>query len=241
MRKLLLSNDNNDDLPEGWGGMTEEKGNMEVTFMPGLSEAANALKADDDNETTLERYQRRQKEKKLARKTAQEARKAKDGGDAPSGSVSAEAKRPIKQDDFFGDDSAEEGDKPTPKADKKKQKGKKDLEAAIPSKQPSTAEELSLILAPDHAGPSNEPKHFDMKAVLKAEKEAKRKGKKPKGKKKNADNTREDGEDGQDFTVNVADDRFNALYEQPEFAIDPSNPQYVYPFGYTPIDLTFEL
>jgi hypothetical protein len=62
-----------------------------------------------------------------------------------------------------------------------------------------------------------------MKAVIKAEKKAKRKGK---GK-----HVKEDHHDLQeDFSINTSDARFNAIHEDPNFAIDPSNPQFVLSF-----------
>lgn len=72
LRSLLLSGDN-DGLPEGWGGVDAPKGDIEVTFAPGLSNSTPQV-GDVEEETTLERYKRRQREKKAARKAAQEAR-----------------------------------------------------------------------------------------------------------------------------------------------------------------------
>ena len=67
-----------------------------------------------------------------------------------------------------------------------------------------------------------------MKEVLRAEKLAKSKGKgKRKGKKGKDEEVEGEAEDGRGFTMNVMDDRFAALHEEPEFAIDPSNPQCV--------------
>ena len=54
---------------------------------------------------------------------------------------------------------------------KKGEKGRKKARSASPAAEPrapSTAEELALVAASDN--PGAEPKHFDMKAVLKAEK-----------------------------------------------------------------------
>ena len=86
----------------------------------------------------------------------------------------------------------------------------------------STAEELALLATSDN--PNGEIKHFDMKAVLRAEK---KNGKKRKGKKgkRGAD----DGENElqEDFSIDVKDDRFKAVLEDHTFAIDPSNPRYV--------------
>ncbi|EJD55045.1 hypothetical protein AURDEDRAFT_178878 [Auricularia subglabra TFB-10046 SS5] len=106
-RALLLRSDGEDDeLPEGWGGGKPDKaGEMEITFVPGLS---NAAKDDGEkDETTLETYRRRQKEKKAARKAA---RKDKKGADEDDGE---------ENDDFFAASEAESsGDEKPAKASK---------------------------------------------------------------------------------------------------------------------------
>ncbi|KAL4071369.1 hypothetical protein V8B97DRAFT_1962956 [Scleroderma yunnanense] len=66
MRALLLgANDNA--LPEGWGGGnvegSESDVDMQITFTPGLSVAK-----DPENETTLERYQQKVREKRRRKK-----------------------------------------------------------------------------------------------------------------------------------------------------------------------------
>lgn len=238
LRALLTTGADNDELPEGWGGVHVPKGDMEVTFTAGLSTNSAAANNDEDNETTLERYQRRQKEKKAARKAAKEMRAAKNGpttkaDDGPNNDDATDRHRPanVKEDDFFGDDSDDRAATSNQKrSGKDKANGtSKTRTERSPSPataaQPSTAEELVLLLAPDTANGSG-PKHFDMKEVLRAEKDAKRKGKNKKGKKRAGDDMDAgEKEDGSGFTLDVADSRFAALHEEPEFAIDPSNPQ----------------
>ena len=82
---------------------------------------------------------------------------------------------PEEKDDFFGDDSDDDEAQEVPEPVRKKGKGKTskgthtdapDVAAAPRAK--ATAEELALIAASDN--PNGEPKHFDMKAVIKAEK-----------------------------------------------------------------------
>ena len=211
MRALLLGG-GDDTLPEGWSRGGEDEADdvdMEITFMPGLSEARNG-----EEETTIEKYARKMREKKKKRKEEHGARE-------PEKSKGVE-------DDFFGEDSSdggEEGEEETKKGrkGKKDRKAKKDEEApAAHDKQlKSTAEELALVAISDN--PAAEPRHFDMKAVLKAEKS---KGKKRRGKKRGVG---EDGEQEQelqaDFAIDVRDERFAALHEDHTFAIDPSNPQ----------------
>ncbi|KAJ7071084.1 hypothetical protein C8F01DRAFT_1206685 [Mycena amicta] len=96
LRSLLLDGAG-DDLPEGWDRADEERRDvdMEITFTPGLSE----LKSTGD-ETTLEKYQRKLKEKRKKKK--------------PEPSVAKED----AQDEFFDDEPEQQpqtGKKPTDK------------------------------------------------------------------------------------------------------------------------------
>jgi NUC153 domain len=140
--RSLLSGDN-DELPEGWGGVDAPSGDIEVTFTPGLTNSTSRA-GDGGEETTLERYKRRQKEKKVARKAIQEAR-------AESTGKKAEA--------------TVENDKSNVKKTRKK-----------------------------------------------------------------AEYADKEDEDDDHFTADVTDSRFRALHEDPDFAIDPSHPQCVFPF-----------
>ncbi|KDQ12856.1 hypothetical protein BOTBODRAFT_134036 [Botryobasidium botryosum FD-172 SS1] len=220
LRSLLLEDDN---LPEGWGGKEDKGGDMEITFTPGLSESSNKKSSagggegdGDKDETTLERYARKQREKRAKKKAAKQ-----DG---------EETKKPKKVDDeFFGDDSGgdDESNDEVPSKPQKGKKDKKDQKSRQTTPPPAaTKEELALLAVPDGPGDS-EPRHFDMRAVLKAEKAAKLKGKKHhKRKGKRADDDNDEKEDGSGFQINVKDDRFRALHEDHQFAIDPSNPQF---------------
>ncbi|KAI8098706.1 uncharacterized protein BX664DRAFT_254641 [Halteromyces radiatus] len=74
-RKLLENVDTNvyDDK-----GSDNEDGDMEITFTPGLSEKTAAVETDDEDqvekeETSIEKYMRKQKEKRLAKKERREA------------------------------------------------------------------------------------------------------------------------------------------------------------------------
>lgn len=205
-------------MPEGWGqSKDDEKVDMEITFTPGLS-------ADNDNkdETTLEKYQRKMREKKRKRKELR-------GRVEEDKETQKQLTKGI-EDDFFGadsDESAEEAEA-APKAKQgkgKEKKGKKrntaDEDEESRGRVESTAEELALLAASDN--PKGEVKHFDMKSVLRAEKKA---GKKRKGRgKKGADGG--ENEVQEDFTIDVEDERFKAVFEDHTFAIDPSNPQCV--------------
>jgi len=223
LRALLLGG-NDDELPEGWGnafdcktsrkkkgkagGEEDSDVDMEVTFTPGLSETK-----DPEDETTLDRYRRKTKEKKK-KKTKDEARKSgeNDDHDAPTKTKSS------LDDEFFGAESdSQHGNEEENSGQSSKKPTKQQKKATESSKA-----ELALLATSD--GPNGEPRHFDMKAVLKAEKQ--RKNKKSKhGRKKHGEDDGP-GETQDDFVINVKDDRFVAMHEDHQFAIDPSHPQY---------------
>ena len=205
LRALLL--DGNDEaIPEGWGddGNVDDV-DMEITFTPGLSD-----KKPKEDETTLERYQRKMKEKKKRKKQEVTSRRGEEGKKL--------------EDDFFEQASDEEvPDEDVNRAKGRPGKGKKIIDQKDSSVRPeATAEELALLVASDN--PSAEPKHFNIKSVIKAEKQKKRK----KGRKAKGD--MEANETQEDFVLDVKDERFKALHEDHQFAIDPSNPQYVFTF-----------
>lgn len=184
VRKLLLNNDD-DQLPEGWGGRDENEmgeGNLEITFRPALSGGAA-----NEEETTLEKYKRKQKEKR---------KKKKDGVEVKSKEVD---KAEVEKDDFFGEDSDSEEEKA--------------------ERREATQAELELVAAPDDGS----AKHFDMNAIVK---EDKRKSKKGKAGRRKATQGDQD-EIQENFELDITDSRFKAIHEDPNFAIDPSNPQCV--------------
>ncbi|KAG6851173.1 hypothetical protein H0H93_015183 [Arthromyces matolae] len=180
LRALLLVN--NDDVPEGWDREIDPQDiDMEITFTPGLSE-------DKKDETSLDSYRRKLKEKRQKRKETQ--------------TMKAGSEEHPEQDDFFdmGNDNGD-SDQREP-----------------PARLTSTAEELSLLSSNDA---HSEPQHFNLKAVLKAEKKVRLKERKKKGGKVEHDN-----EIQADFKIDVNDERFKVLHEDHQYAIDPTNPQF---------------
>ena len=198
LRALLLGG-NKEAMPEGWGDDDDaDDVDMEITFTPGLTDKKNP-----EDETTLERYQRKMKEKRKKRKEE----------------LKETAKEKKVDDDFFEADSEEERNQEEDKSSRKgrKQKpGNGEAGNGSNTRTEATAEELALLVTSDN--PTAEPKHFNLKAVIKAEKQKKRK----KGKK---GKTEEDNEAQEDFVMDVKDERFKALFENHQFAIDPTNPQ----------------
>lgn len=199
LRALLLSGGGND-LPEGWAGsktgaIDTDDGHvdMEVTFRPALSGG------NDEDETTIGKYQRKMREKRKKRK-----QELKD---------KSKEKQPA--DDFFAQSEGEEDSDESSRAGRRATRGEQGNKA----RKPSTKEELSLLVAPDEH--DSGPKHFDMAAIIKAEKNER---KKRKGRRKKTGGD-DENELQDDFAIDVKDERFRALHEDHVFAIDPSNPQ----------------
>lgn len=160
----------------------EEDVDMEITFTPGLNEFKKAEEEpkEEGEETTLEKYKRKEKERRTARiQKWQESKEAKE------------------------DEEHEENEKN--KTAKGKGKSKKERE-----KKKKEMEQLALLVDEE-----TEAKHFDMKDIIKAEKNAKKKSK-----------YRKEGLVEDKFEMPVNDPRFTALYEDHEFAIDPSKPGF---------------
>ncbi|KAG0694818.1 hypothetical protein DFH29DRAFT_1005989 [Suillus ampliporus] len=192
LRTLLLAGDD-DELPEGWG-QNDEAGkhddvDMEITFTPGLSEAKNL-----EDETTMEKYQRKMREKRKKRK---EEAKVKTPAVANAGGEEQSGKKVSFDDEFFegasGSESSVESD-----AEK----------TSMSTKQASRTRDADKPMS-----------RQEMKSIDKAEK----KGKKKWGQKK-VDH--EDDEVEDEFVIDVKDDRFKAIHEDYQFAIDPSNPHF---------------
>lgn len=214
-------------------------GDMQVTFSSGISGEPNKGSVFENEpereETAVEKYIRKEKERKNRRK-----QKMKNGGAAVSsnkdlfetegGSVakSTAFKEPTMppedlgfSDPFFTDPSASTTKPPKPKS----QKASKDLTPPPPS---TSLAELELLTLPEHATSSGLPmKHFDMKEIALAEKVARRSGKKRKlsrREKAAVESVNAGGGDG--FQMNVEDPRFGAVFERADFAIDPSHPRF---------------
>lgn len=270
LRALLLSGDNDEGDIWGKAGLTrddpaqgkgkkgkgkkggdadgdddeEEGGGMEITFKPALS---GELAGDEENMTTLERYQMRLKEKKARKKEKAELRRAtKEGGDDEESESDSASKSKTKgkgkdkdktktktktkvkskaaEDDFFGEDDDEEAEEPH-QNDLGQQKGKA-KNGTLPE---TNDDEDDENLHEDLVGGSA---HFSMKDILKAEKSEGKKRRRKKASKlrkeaeaEAAGRTREVELGKEDWKIDVKDPRFKALHEEAEFAIDPSNPQ----------------
>lgn len=218
---------------KGRKGPEAPVGNMEISFTPGLSasEKPDSVFENDPRdieESTMERYVRKERERKQRRKEKMKAkREGGEGGDSPDEDAEpttgaaqngeSDAKDLGFNDPFFMDPlNAEKAQKAAKKKAKDKKHKDAAKDAALSAKQRA---ELELVMAGDE---EQRLKHFDMREIKKAEKAAKLKGKKKKSK-KNGDVV-EAVQD--DFEMNTADPRFARMFESHEFAIDPTNSKY---------------
>jgi hypothetical protein len=208
-------------------------GNMQISFTPGLS-ASNDTEASvfendprEVEETTMEKYVRRERERKQRRKEKMKAkREGRDPEEVTENTViEPEVADQGFEDAFFTDPvQAEKDAKKAYKATKAKLRAEREAEETLSSAKRA---ELELLMAGD--GAEENVKHFDMREIQKAEKEKNKKGKfkNKKNKSKELDLIEATaGATSNDFKVDTRDDRFQRIFESHEFAIDPTNPRF---------------
>ncbi|KAI1620042.1 hypothetical protein EDD37DRAFT_183454 [Exophiala viscosa] len=216
-------------------------GDMQVTFTSGLAAEKDGKKrrsvfenSPEPDETTVEKYIRKERERKLKRKERKVVDEDQDEQEPePNDTADKDGDDLGFNDPFFvggdGDDS-DDAVEPSAKAERAasnkmrkeerlKKKAERQAEEEIERKQRAG---LELLMADDDD--ANGVRHFDMKEIEKAEKQARKKGKKGKHDKKKA--TTGAGEVDDDFKVDTADPRFARLFESHEYAIDPTNPRF---------------
>ncbi|CAI4059024.1 pre-rRNA-processing protein ESF1 SKDI_04G5750 [Saccharomyces kudriavzevii IFO 1802] len=167
-------------------GKEEGEVDMEITFTPAL-EGENEKPIEGQDETTIEKIRRKEKERRKARK-----QKVK------------ELKQQSEKD----------------KKSKLKSVNKKHVadEEEIKNNAKSKAE-LELLMDEDDAeteGSMNSKAHFSMKEILRSEKEKHKRGRYQK-KERIVEDT---------FAPDLEDPRFKEVFEDHDFAIDPTQPEY---------------
>ncbi|PWN37311.1 uncharacterized protein FA14DRAFT_13033 [Meira miltonrushii] len=217
--------------------LQEGQGDMQITFMPGLSEAAErkkkGIKADEE-ETTLDAYKRKQREKR-------ERRRNKDGEEV--GEDAEQEKGEYGFDDpFFADDGEVDFDaalaeeRSGKQGKKQQQQNKKTVGLKDPeSASEDDADQLQLMIDSEDEGESGAG-HFSLKDILKAEQAADGKAKKNRWAKKKEKKlakqggevlTKGNNEVQPGFDIDVQDSRFAGLYGDHRFALDPNHPSFV--------------
>ncbi|KUI68450.1 Pre-rRNA-processing protein esf1 [Cytospora mali] len=208
LREALGLKDEPADKPSKGGPV----GDMEITFAPALTEESG--KKDPEGETTAERYIRKERERKAKKRELSLANRE---GANPDADAEAEPQEDLGFDDPFF--TAEEP-KQASKAQLHKEERRKKREAREAEEKQNATEkaQLELLMADNHDEDDGHLDHFDMNEILKAEK------------KKNKKKSKKDKEAAaglqEDFQLDVDDDRFKAVFDDHEFAIDPSNPKF---------------
>ncbi|KAL2141429.1 hypothetical protein VTI28DRAFT_2429 [Corynascus sepedonium] len=189
-------------------------GEMEITFTPALSEKP---KKDEAEETTIEKYKRKERERKERKRAMALAKREGIEPDAVQEQQVEEDGEDLGFDDpFFTSEPVKPSKSAMRKEERLKKRAAREKEEAENAAQKA---QLELLMADENGG-STHLDHFDMKEITRAEKLKNKK--KKKGKKGVEDN----GGLQEDFNLDVEDSRFKAVFENHEFAIDPSNPKY---------------
>lgn len=243
-------------------------GDMQITFTSGFSapieedgEGQSSKKnkkknrgvfenSPEPDETTVEKYVRKERERKQRRKAKKQTGNESDDNNDSNAANDSETNDLGFDDPFFTNPSTTTAIGSAPSATEEKtasnrlrkearlkKKQEREAEEAIERKQRA---ELELLMVDDHddgeVGAGNNPasrkiRHFDMKEIERAEKLARKKGKSKKGKKGKP--SAGDGDDGDGdangdngFKVDTSDPRFSRLFESHEYAIDPTNPRF---------------
>lgn len=202
------------DEPTGRPSDSGPVGDMEITFTPALTESSGGKKNPED-ETTAEKYIRKERERK-ARKKEQAAAK----GEGAGKDAANEPEEDLGFDDPF---FTIEEPKPASRAQQHKEERRKKREAREAEEKKSAVDraKLELLMVDNHDEETGHLTHFNMDEILKAEKKKnKKKAKKGKKDKEDAGGLQEN------FKINAGDDRFKALFDEHEFAIDPSDPKF---------------
>ncbi|KAI2466235.1 hypothetical protein F4781DRAFT_406380 [Annulohypoxylon bovei var. microspora] len=197
-------------------------GDMQVTFSAALMDGNDKKKKEPEaEETTLEKYVRKERERKARRKEkAVEKRNEPENQDEADGGETAEPQDELGFDDpfFTTEEPVKKSKNLEKKEERRKRRETKDAEAAENAAQKA---HLERIMADDSKEAAEHLDHFNMNEIARAEKLKSKKFKK-KGKKEAEDH----GGLQQGFEMDVKDDRFKAVFESHEFAIDPSNPKF---------------
>ncbi|KAI1874859.1 uncharacterized protein JN550_002288 [Neoarthrinium moseri] len=196
-------------------------GEMEMTFA--LDDEGEDKKEDspDREETTVEKYMRKEREKKARKK---EKYLAKREG-AANGAEKEDAQDQEGEDLGFDDPffTTEQPAKATKTSQRKEERLKKREQKEEESKKTAVEKaQLEKIMADDSKAAADHLDHFDMNEIARAEKQKFKKGK---GKKKQKD-VQDRGGLQEGFKMDTSDDRFKAVFDSHEFAIDPSNPKF---------------
>ncbi|KKA27898.1 hypothetical protein TD95_004993 [Thielaviopsis punctulata] len=219
-------------------------GDMQITFTSALSEK-EPKKTPGEDETTLEKYVRKEKERKEKKRAKAKAKHTDGDTDANAveqddsdvemvfGDGAGDASQDLGFDDPFFTTDAPSGPAPSSKTsqrkeDRLKKRAERDAQAAALAAEKAKLAAVMAADASETAARAAHLDHFDMADIRKAERAA-AKGKKGRKAKRAAAAAAQDGSAAAlqtDYTVPVDDARFGAVFTEHEFAIDPSNPKF---------------
>ncbi|ELT94111.1 hypothetical protein CAPTEDRAFT_163742 [Capitella teleta] len=196
----------------------EDDKDMEITWEPGLKGATEDLvtskeQAEDDPQTPWDSYLDERKHKKKEKKKGKVAA-------AKSKAEEDEAGTQAFSDDELPDDIKGSVFQDSLASKKKKFSKKKIKPVPATEEEAKQAEELSLLLM-DENEEEKGAKHFSLSAIQEAEQLQTKKRKRKKLIARGETVPQVD-----DFKVDVADSRFNELFDNPLYNIDPSAPEY---------------
>ena len=209
-------------------------GDMQITFSSGLSSGPNKGSVFENEpereETTVEKYVRKEKERKARRK--EKMKGSRNTGESTEDmendkAVTEEGEAAEDQDLGFSDPffTAPTHEKATSTAQRKAEKKlKREQRAADEAAAAAKRAELELLMIDDKNN-SKEMQHFNINEIAKAEKALSRK-KKSKRKLTEREKDALAAKEKDQFKIDVNDERFRDVFERPEFAIDPSHPKY---------------
>ena len=219
-------------------------GDMQVTFSSGLSEPNKGSVFENEperDETTVEKYVRKEKERKARRK--EKSKRKNEVDDATVGATADQAELIQAsseeigpgdsatqdlgfQDPFF---TAPSSDKVTTTAQRKAEKRqKRDRRAADEAASRAKRAELELLMIDDKTR-AQEMNHFDINEIARAEKAAKKQQQQKKSSKKRLSEREKEAlamKERDAFEMNVGDERFTDVFRRSDFAIDPSHPRF---------------
>ncbi|MCJ1454294.1 pre-rRNA-processing protein esf1 [Mycoblastus sanguinarius] len=211
-------------------------GDMQITFSSGLSSEPKGSVFENEperDETTVEKYVRKEKERKSRRKeklkdkctTTDPATDQAETKEKPGDASTADDKSP--QDLGFSDPffTTPSNDKTTTSSQRKAEKrAKREQRVAEEAAAETKRAELELLMVDDKTS-TKDINHFDINEIAKAEKAL---SKKKKSKKRLSEREKEAlaMKEKDQFKINTGDERFKDVFERSEFAIDPSHPRF---------------
>ncbi len=206
-------------------------GELQITFSSGLSAAKDIKRSVFENEpqveeTTVEKYARKERERKQKRKEKMKHSRNGAGSIADGKIIDRKTSDEPPEDLGFDDPffAAPEHDKASITKMRKEERLKKRAEReAEEAAAAAKRAELELLMVDDKDHDGKGIRHFDMKTIERQEKNAKKKGRK--GKDNNQLDTEQTSHEPS-FEMDTHDPRFARLYENHEFAIDPTNPRF---------------